>query len=170
MITMDREPIFKWETMREVRTDTLPFKEPVQGRIFEVELTRGHKVKVFRADDGRFYFCHGLTFGGKEVSGGAVSPFSGKDVRTILDHHYELVDPQSAAVAGDILVWTGSGDETPHSAILTGPVVQPGRDFLDYSSQVRSKNGKLPEATMTLQRLVDGPESYGESYAVYRRK
>jgi hypothetical protein len=56
MITMDREPIFKWETMREVRTDTLPFKEPIQGRIFEVELTRGHKVNVFRADDGRFYF------------------------------------------------------------------------------------------------------------------
>src|ERR1700688_4510454 len=105
MITMDGETIFKWETLREVRTDTLPFKEPVHGRILEVELTRGHKINVFRADDGCFYFCHGLTFGGKEAPAGAISPFSGKDVQPILDDHYELVDPQSAAVAGDILVW-----------------------------------------------------------------
>lgn len=100
-----QEPIFKWETMREVGPDALPFKEPVHGKILEVELTSGHKVNVFRADDGQFYFCHGLTFGGKQAPGGAVSPFSGKDVQTIVDNHYGLVDPQSAAVAGDILVW-----------------------------------------------------------------
>jgi hypothetical protein len=99
-----------------------------------------------------------------------VSPFSGKDVRTIIDNHYRLVDPESAAVAGDILVWRGPDGATPHSAVLTDPIVGPGKDQLDYRSQLRSKNGKLPEATMTLERLVDGPESYGESFNVYRRK
>jgi hypothetical protein len=161
---------FKWDTMREVRPHTLPFKEPVQGNVFEVELTSGHKVNVFRAHDRQFYFCHGLTFGGKDAPGGAVSPFSGPAVRTILENHYCLVDPETAAVAGDILVWRGPGDETPHSAILTAPVFSPGGNYLDYSSQLRSKNGKLPEATFTLERLVDGPESYGESYKIYRIK
>jgi hypothetical protein len=166
----EHEAIFKWETLREMGSHTLPFKEPVQGTILEVELTSGHKVNVFRAADGQFYFCHGLTFGGKGAPGGAVSPFSGKDVRTIVANHYQLVDPESAALAGDILVWSGPSGETPHSAILTDPIVQPGKNYLDYSSQLRSKNGKLPEATLTLERLCDGPESYGESYNVYRRK
>lgn len=163
-------PVFKWDTLREVGPHTLPFKEPVRGTELEVELTSGHKVNGFRADDGQFYFCHGLTFGGKDAPGGPVSPFSGQDVRTILEHHYRPVIPESDAVAGDILVWSGPSGETPHSAVLTAPVVTPGKDYLDYSSQLRSKNGKLPEATMTLERLVDGPESYGEAYNVYRRR
>src|SRR5262249_39683010 len=145
-------------------------REPVQGKLFEVELTSGHMVNVFRADDRQFYFCHGLTFGCKGAPGGAVSPFSGKDVRTILDNHFRPVDPESTAVPGDILVWEGPGGETPHSAILTSPVVPPGKKALGYASLLRSKNGKLPEATMTLEKLVSGPESYGESYNVYRRK
>ncbi len=166
----EHEPIFKWETLREVGPHTLPFKEPLHGKTFEVELTSGHKINVFLADDGQFYFCHGLTFGGKEAPGGVVSPFSGKDVRTILENHYRPVDPETDAVAGDIVVWRGPAGETPHSAILTSPVVLPGKNYLDYSSLLRSKNGKLPEATLTLARLVDGPESYGESYNVYRRR
>jgi hypothetical protein len=156
--------------MREGGPHTLPFKEPVRGKIIQVELTSGHEIRVFRADDAAFYFCHGLTFGGKEAPGGAVSPFSGEDVRTIIDNHYRLVNPESAAAAGDILVWSGPGGETPHSAILVDPVVQSGASYPDYRSQFRSKNGKQPEATMTLQRLVDGPEGYGELYTVYRRQ
>jgi hypothetical protein len=156
--------------MREVERHTLPFKEPIQGKLFEVELISGHTINVFRADDGQFYFCHGLTFGSKEAPGGAVSPFSGKDVQTILDNHYRPVAPESSAVAGDIVIWRGPSGETPHSAILTDPVILPGQNYLDYGSLLRSKNGKLPEATMTLAKLVDGPESYGESYNVYRRK
>ena len=93
--------------MGEVGPWTLSYDEPVHGKVFEVELVSGPKVRVFRADDGQFYFCHGLTFGGKEAPGGAASPFSGKDVRTILDHHYRLVDPEAGAVQGDILVWRG---------------------------------------------------------------
>src|SRR5438270_12963916 len=95
----ERAPIFRWETMREVGPHTLPFKEPVQGKIFRVALTSGHPVNVFRADDGLFYFCHGLTFGGKEAPGGAVSPFSGTDVQVIVKNFYQLVDPEATAVA-----------------------------------------------------------------------
>src|SRR6266540_346112 len=124
--------------MREVGPHTLPYKEPVSGKMIEVELTSGHKVNVFRADDGEFYFCHGLTFGGKDAPGGAVSPFSGEDVRTILENHYERVDPEVAAVAGDILVWRGPGGETPHSAILTGPAITVGENLLGYGSLLRS--------------------------------
>jgi len=138
--------------------------------MIEVELTSGHKINVFRADDGEFYFCHGLTFGGKEAPGGAVSPFSGEDVLTILENHYERVDPEVAAVAGDILVWRGPGGETPHSAILTGPAITVGENLLWYGSLLRSQNGRLPEATLTLEQLVAGPGSYGESYIVYRRR
>ncbi len=162
--------IFKWETMKEIGPHTLPFKEPIKGKMFEVELTSGHTIKVFRADDCQFYFCHGLTFGGKEAPGGPVSPFSGNDVQTILANHYRKIDRESDAVADNILVWFGPAGETPHSAILTDPVFVPGKNYLDYRSRLRSKNGTLAEATMTLERLVDGPGSYGESYNVYSRK
>jgi hypothetical protein len=164
------EPIFKWETMHEVAPRTLPYEPPVQGKVFEVELTSGPTVLVFRAEDGLFYFCHGLTFGGKHAPGGAASPFSGRDVRTILDNHYRLVAPDSGAARGDILVWRGLGDDTPHSAILTEPVVQPGQNALDYSSKVQTKNGRLPETEMTLERLIGDEFSYGESFQVFRRR
>ncbi len=94
--------------MREVTRRSLAFEEPVSGGVFEVELMCGAIVEVFRANDCQFYFCHGLTFGGKDAPGGAVSPFSGKAVRTIVGNHYRLVDPESQAVAGDrVLVWIG---------------------------------------------------------------
>jgi hypothetical protein len=166
----EHEPIFKWETMGEVGPLTLLYEEPVHGRIVEVELTGGPKVRAFRAADGEFYFCHGLTFGGKQAPGGAVSPFSGKDVRTILADHYRLVDPESGAVPGDILVWKGLGDDTPHSAILTEPVVQPGKNYLEDSSKVQTKDGRLPETEMTLERLTGDEFTYGDSFAVFRRK
>jgi hypothetical protein len=164
------EPIFKWETMREVGPHTLHYEQPVHGKVLEVELTSGPKVQVFRAEDGQFYFCHGLTFGGKQAPGGAVSPFSGKYVRTILDNHYWLVDSESGAVRGDILVWRGLGDDTPHSAILTEPVVQQGKNYLDYSSRVQTKNGRLPETEMTLERLTGDEFTYGDSFQVFRRR
>ncbi len=164
------EPIFKWETMREVGSLALPYEQLVHGKVVEVELTGGPKVRVFRAEDGQFYFCHGLTFGGKEAPGGPVSPFSGKDVRTILDSHYRRVDPEAAAVRGDILVWKGLDDDTPHSAILTEPVVRIGKNYLNYSSKIRTKNGRLPETEMTLEQLTGDEFSYGDSFTVFRRK
>jgi hypothetical protein len=163
-------PIFKWETLRVVGPYLLRYKEPIHGQTCEVELSSGQKVNVFRADDGQFYFCHGLTFGSKDAPGGALSPFSGEDVQTILTSHYSLVDPESKAVAGDILVWRGPSGKTPHSAILINPVVTAGKHYLDYDSTLRSKNGMEPEATMTLLQLVEGPDGYGESYNVFRRK
>jgi hypothetical protein len=166
----EHEPLFRWETLRDVGPLALAYEEPVYGRVFEVELTSGPKVRVFRADDERFYFCHGLTFGGKQAPGGPVSPFSGKDVRTILEGHYRVVAPESGAVPGDVLVWKGLGDETPHSAILTEPVVQPGKNYLDYTSRIQTKNGRLPETEMTLERLSGDEFTYGDSFTVFRRK
>jgi hypothetical protein len=165
-----QESLFKWETMREVGPETLAYEQPVRGKVFEVELTSGPRVQVFRAEGDRFYFCHGLTFGGKQAPSGAMSPFSGKDVRTILDNHYRLVTPESGAVRGDILVWRGLGDDTPHSAILTEPVVQPGKNYLDYSSKVQTKNGRLAETEMTLDRLCGDEFSYGDSFHVFHRR
>jgi hypothetical protein len=138
--------------------------------MLDVELTSGQKIRVFRAIDCVAYFCHGLTFGGKEAPGGAVSPFSGKDVTTILDNHYLPVKPMSKAQVGDILVWKGLGGDSSHSAILMSPIMSADLNDLDYSSLLRSKNGRLPERTMTLQALAADEKSYGEVYSVYRRK
>jgi hypothetical protein len=81
--------IFRWETLKEIDPFVLRFNPPLPGKRFEVELTSGRKVRVWRADDGKQYFCHGLTFGGKEAPGGPISPFTGSSVETILEFHYE---------------------------------------------------------------------------------
>lgn len=160
--------IFKWETLKEIGPHTLYYKPPLAGRSFEVTLTSGHSIQVWRADDCQSYFCHGLTFGGKEAPQGPVSPFSGADVNTILQNHYRLVDSGVAALAGDILVWRGPGDDTPHSAVLLEPIVGPREKHLGYTSKLRTKNGIEPETTMTLEQLIT--DYYGETYDIYRRK
>ena len=156
--------------MREVSAWTLNYQQPIHGQVVEVQLISGHKVLTFRAEDLQFYFCHGLTFGGKMAPGGALSPFSGKEVRTILDNHYQLVIPEAGALRGDIVVWKGLGDDTPHSAFLTEPIVAEGKSYLEYSSQVRTKNGRLPEAEMALDRLTGDEFNYGDSFQVFRRR
>ena len=60
----DLPDIFRWETIKEVGPDTLYFAEPVVGVAVEIELVSGNQIKAFRANDGLFYFCHGLAFGG----------------------------------------------------------------------------------------------------------
>jgi hypothetical protein len=130
-------------------------------------LTGGERVRGWRADNGQDYFCHGLTFGGKDAPGGVVSPLS-DHIPTILRAYYEAVAPGQAS-AGDILVWRGaSRDEIIHSAILVDPVLTAGENDLDYAAVVQTKNGILPETTMTLGKLIEN--YYGESYAVYRRR
>jgi hypothetical protein len=72
------------------------------------------------------------------------------------------------AKAGDIVVWRGiDRDEVVHSAVLTDPVIPVGKNYLDYASRLRSKNGIRPEANLTLEELI---LEYGESYNPYRRK
>jgi hypothetical protein len=160
--------MFKWETLREIGVDSPRLQSGViPGRVYEVELTSGAKLQVWRADDGRQYFCHGLTFGGKEAPGGAVSPY-GKEVPTILRGHYTPV-PESAVTAGDILVWHGiDPGDILHSAIVTQPVRAEGQTQLDYSTRLQTKNGFEPETNTTLWRLVD--DLYGERYTGYRRR
>lgn len=162
------KPIFKWDTLHEIGPRTLQYVEPIHGMVLEIELTCGKRVQVFRGADRQFYFCHGLTFGGIRAPGGPVSPFSGKDVQTILDNYYFLVEPESDAACGDVLVWSGLGQDMLHSAILIEPVVEPGTKYLHYRSGVRTKNGRLPEAEMTLERLTGDEFNYGDSFGVFR--
>jgi hypothetical protein len=141
----------------------------VSGIILEVELTSGQTVSVWRAENGQDYFCHGLTFGGKEAPGGVVSPL-GNDVPTILRGHYDLI-PEGQARAGDILVWRGaSANDVIHSAILTNPVLTTGKNYLDYATRLQTKNGITPETNMSLEDLIVEPIGYGESYNAYRRR
>jgi hypothetical protein len=160
------QPIFRWETLREIGRYDLWYENPVPGAMHEVELTSGKTtIRVWRADDGRQYFCHGLTFGGKDAPGGPVSPFTGEAVETILQGHYQPV-PEAEARPGDILVWRGlAPDTTPHSAILTDAVIAPGKDYLDEATRLQSKNGMQPEQNLSLGQLI---RDYGESYNVFR--
>lgn len=162
------ETIFRWDTLREIGPYPLRYSgQSVPGKVYEVELGSGETIRVWRAEDGREYFCHGLTFGGKEAPGGPVSPFS-NFVPTILGRHYVPV-PEAQAQAGDILVWRGvDANEVEHSAILTGPVLEAGKDYLGYSTRLQTKNGINPETNLALGNLIE--DFYGESYNVFRRK
>lgn len=166
--TSEPEPLFKWETMKEVAPHALHYQDrTVPGKIVEVQLTSGDQVRVWRADNGQEYFCHGLTFGGKAAPGGVISPLA-DHVPTILRGHYEAL-PDAQARAGDILVWRGaSADDVAHSAVLTGPFITQGTKVLDYETRLQTKNGILPETSMTLGQLIE--HFYGESYQVYRRR
>jgi hypothetical protein len=160
--------IFRWDTIKEVQDQELQYQgRPVPGKMCEIELVSGATVQVWRSNDGQWYFCHGLTFGGKGAPGGAISPYTGRPVEVILQEHYQLI-PEAQAQAGGILVWKGVAPETtPHSAILTDPVVAQGKSYLDDASGLRTKNGLAPEASMTLAELI---KLYGESYNAYTRR
>ncbi len=166
----DGGQFFKWETLEEADPHVLRFQgQPVPGKTFEVELTSGTKVRVWRSDDGQQYFCHGLSFGGKEAPGGPISPYTGEPVEAILREHYQMIPNEASARPGDVFVWRGLAPEsTPHSAVLTEVVVVPGKDLLDqHATTLRTKNGLSPETDMTLIQLLG---IYGETYNVYRRR
>jgi hypothetical protein len=160
--------LFKWETLKEVGQDNLQSKGAlVPGKMYEIELTSGRIIRVWRADDGQQYFCHGLTFGGKEAPDGAISPYTGWSVETILREHYQMI-PEGEARGSDILVWHGLAPETtPHSAILIDPVIVQGRGYLDEATMLQTKNGLSPETIMSLGTLIE--RFYGESYNAYHR-
>jgi hypothetical protein len=160
--------MFHWDTLKEIGPHELYYRRmPVPGKMYEVELTTGETIHVWRSDDGQQYFCHGLTFGGTVAPGGAISPYTGKPVQTILEEYYQMI-PEEQARGGDILVWRGIASETtPHSAILTDPILVQGKSYLADSTKLQTKNGLSPEMNMTLEELID---IYGESYNVYRRR
>ncbi len=165
---MNPSAIFQWDTVREIGFHVLQYQAKlVPGKKCTIDLQSGKTIRVWRAEEGQQYFCHGLTFGGKDAPGGAVSPYSGQSVETILHEFFQSV-PETQAQVEDILVWRGiAPDSTPHSALLKGPLLTSGKNNLQEMSKVRSKNGLLPEATMTLADLI---LIYGESYNVYRRR
>jgi hypothetical protein len=160
--------MFKWDTMTEVGPHDLSHQgKPVPGKMYRIELTSGKTIEVWQSDEGGQYFCHGLTFGGKEAPGGPISPYTGKPVETILQEHYRMI-PDAQAHAGDILVWHGVAPETtPHSAILTDPILAEGKSYLDLTARLQTKNGLSPETNMTLEEII---AIYGESYNAYQRR
>lgn len=67
--TSEPEPLFKWETMKEVGPHALHYQDrAVPGKIVEVQLTSGDQVRVWRADNGQEYFCHGLKTMGEPMT------------------------------------------------------------------------------------------------------
>jgi hypothetical protein len=160
--------MFQWDTLKEIGPHELHYQgKPVPGKVYEMELTSGKSILVWRSEDGQQYFCHGLTFGAREAPGGAISPYTGKPVETILEEYYQM-NPEGQARAGDILVWRGVAPETtPHSAILTDPILAQGKSYLADSTRLQTKNGLSPETNVTLEELI---AIYGESYNAYRRR
>ena len=58
--------MLQWDTLKEIGPHELHHRgKPVPGKMYEVELTSGKTILVWKSDDGQQYFCHGLTFGGK---------------------------------------------------------------------------------------------------------
>lgn len=159
-------PIFRWDTLREIDLHSLWRQGKwVAGKRCEIDLTNGKMIRTWKSDDGREYFCHGLTFGGKEAPNGAISPYTGIDVETILQGYYDMI-LEGDTRAGDILVWRGIPPETtPHSAILTEAAKSASR--LDYAVRLHSKNGLAEEGRFSLAELID---AYGETYSPYRKR
>jgi hypothetical protein len=62
--------IFKWESLQEIGPHDLNYAKVVAGKEYEIELSSGRRILVWRANDLQSYFCHGLTFGGTEAPGG----------------------------------------------------------------------------------------------------
>jgi hypothetical protein len=164
----EQRPIFRWDSLKKIGPHEIQYQgNPVPGKAYDIELTGGKTVRVWQSDDGRQYFCHGLTFGGKAAPGGIISPYTGAPVETILQEHFQMI-PEDQSHAGDILVWHGIAPQTtPHSAILIDPVVVQGKAHLDQRSRLQTKNGLSPEANRTLEQLI---AVYGDSYTVHRRR
>lgn len=161
--------MFNWDTLVEIGPEVLPYKVPVTGARLEVALVTGEQVQVWRSDDRRQYFCHGLTFGGTSAPGGPVSPLSGQPVETILRALYRLVPDEAATRPGDVVVWRAAPGSpegaTPHSAVLTEVVVRTDRGYLDGAvTRLRTKNGMMPETTLPLDELF---ALYGETIEIY---
>ena len=71
----EHQSIFKWNTIQDIAPHELHFQgRPVPGMMLAIDLTSDEMVHVWRADDRQQFFCHGLTFGGKDAPGGALSP------------------------------------------------------------------------------------------------
>lgn len=162
------DEIFRWESLRMGgRADMRPKGQLVTGRTGEVELTTGGVIEVWRSEDGKEYFCHGLTFGGKSAPGGPVSPYSGVPVERIIHAFFDMV-VEAETRPGDILVWSDTvRGIASHSAIVIAPIVDPDLQLLDPSSRLLSKNGFQPESETTLAALL---RFYGEWYNAYKRR
>jgi hypothetical protein len=45
--------VFKWDTLTAMGPHDLPYAQPVPGITYEVELTSGQKIRVWRSKDSQ---------------------------------------------------------------------------------------------------------------------
>jgi hypothetical protein len=107
------------------------------------------------------FWCHGHSQDSFYKHGYSV--YSGPDLAQVIADEYAPVAP-SLTQAGDIAVWTNKWN---HSAKFTSPVVS-GGNLDPAASQLSTKNGKEPLATMSLNGIAG---IYGGAgIAVYRKR
>ena len=110
----------------------------------------------------KLFWCHGHSLGTMYTYGYSV--YSGSPLATVLTDEYNSI-PAGQTRAGDLAVWTAGWN---HSAKFTNPVFQTGGALDHARSELSTKNGQRPLATMTLD-AIEG--IYGTAgVAVFRHK
>ena len=134
----------------------------------EIELTTGSLIRVWRLRMASTTSATVCLSAERKPPAAQLSPFTGLPVETILRDYFVPILNETLALPGDVLVWRGLAPETtPHSAILTRPVVARQRRCLDEgATRLQTKNGLTPETNLSLEQLIG---IYGESYNIFRR-
>jgi hypothetical protein len=156
-----------WESLRPIGPEVA---DGIPGTRSVGRTHAGEGVAVWKGENGE-YFCHALTFGGKEAPRGPFSPHA-EAVDTLLaaGRGYRPVEVHEAR-AGDVVVWRDrSTDRVLHSALLVNVEVYQSRGqsfFDDVTTTLRSKNGaNAPEG---ISILLDLDAQYGTTRSVFRK-
>jgi hypothetical protein len=161
-------PGIDWESLQPIGPEVA---DGVPGTRYVGRTYAGEAVAVWKGENGE-YFCHALTFGGKEAPRGPFSPHA-EAVDTLLapGRGFRSVEVHEART-GDVVVWRDrSTNRVLHSALLETVVrfLSRGLSFFDDEmTTLRSKNGaKDPE---TISTLLDLDLRYGTTRRVYRKE
>lgn len=149
----------KWHPNRATGRTSFPWGSGPNGDILEATTDGGTTIDIWRPHDGKTYWCHGYTFGGKSARGGPYSLW-GSDVPMVLrDDGWKqtyscMVQPK------DILIfWDDTGILT-HSGIIR-KVSTSGGGVNDTTSTLESKWGNGPHNTSSW-------ETNAKNYGKYR--
>jgi hypothetical protein len=157
-----------WSTLQLVGPED---GDGVPGNRYVGKTYAGTIVVVWKGENGE-YFCHALTFGGKDAPNGPFSPHGATVDILMSSGGFRLIEVSESQI-GDVIVWRERRtDRVIHSALLENVDVylaQGGEHFFDdVSTILRSKNGaKAAEGTFT---LLDLDTQYGTTRKVYRRE
>jgi hypothetical protein len=144
--------------------------QPPVGNDYKLESDAGTQLAAWVAYAGQpeadRYWCHGHSLGTFERWGYSV--YSGNSMGNVIHDEYQPV-PDAQARAGDLAVWVTMPDGRGfgHSARITRPVLA-GSALDPAQTELSSKNGRNPLATMTLDQVI--AVGYGPGVAVFRRR